>query len=85
MRVTSELLVVARAACELCLKDTCMDERDDCERLGADLQSIALALAAVALAVITIATAAVAAQQQRLGLLPTYLPTYLVQVRYLAT
>lgn len=39
MRVTSELLVVARAACELCLKDTCMDERDDCERVGADLQS----------------------------------------------
>lgn len=29
MRVTSELLVVARAACGLCLKDTCMDERDD--------------------------------------------------------
>ena len=39
MRVTSELLVVARAACGLCLKDTCMDERDDCERVGADLQS----------------------------------------------
>ena len=39
MRVASELLVVARAACELCLKDTCMDERDDCERVGADLQS----------------------------------------------
>jgi hypothetical protein len=38
MRVTSELLVVARAACGLCLKDTCMDERDDCERVGADLQ-----------------------------------------------
>jgi len=29
MRVTSELLVVARAACGLCLKDTYMDERDD--------------------------------------------------------
>ena len=29
MRVTSELLAVARAAYGLCLKDTCMDERDD--------------------------------------------------------
>ena len=38
MRVTSDVLVVARAACGLCLKDTCMDERDDCERVGADLQ-----------------------------------------------
>ena len=41
MRVTCGLLVVARAACGLRLieKDTCMDEQDDCERVGADIQS----------------------------------------------
>ena len=39
MRVTSELLVVARAACGLCLKDTCRDEQDDCERVGGELHS----------------------------------------------
>ena len=39
MRVTSELTVVPRATCELSLKHTCIDEQDDCERVGGELQS----------------------------------------------
>ena len=39
VRATSELEVEPDATCELCLKHTCRDERNDCERVGADLQS----------------------------------------------
>ena len=39
MRVTSELTVVPRATCELSLKHTCIDEQDDCERVGGELHS----------------------------------------------
>ena len=39
MRATSELEVEPNPTCELCLKHTCRDERNDCERVGAGLQS----------------------------------------------
>ena len=37
MLATPELDVEPRATCELCLKHTCIDEQDDCERVGGEL------------------------------------------------
>ena len=37
MRVTSELTVMPLATCELWMKHTSLDEQDDCERVGGEL------------------------------------------------
>ena len=39
MLATPELDVEPRATCKLCLKHTCIDEQDDCERVGGELHS----------------------------------------------
>ena len=39
IRATSDFIVEPRATCEPWVKHTCLDEQDDCERVGSELQS----------------------------------------------